>query len=118
MVGRRREVEGQAGHEPEHQREGRLDGERGGHHDEQAEVGHDAVPGQVREQRDLHDEGDDDGGERGEPAEVRHRRVPSASIRARSLSEPLGTITPTTSREEKSTNGSTTARWEASRSEL
>ena len=63
VVGRRRQVEGEAGDEAEHQRERRLDGQRGCDHHEQAQVGHDAVPGDVREQRDLHDERDDDGGE-------------------------------------------------------
>ena len=63
VVGRRREVEGETGGEAQHERERRLDGQRGRDHDQQAEVGHDAVPGDVREERDLHDERDDDGGE-------------------------------------------------------
>ena len=118
VVGRRREVEGEPGGEAQHERERRLDGQRGRDHDQQAEVGHDAVPGDVREERDLHDQRDDDGREGHQQPEPLHRRLPSASITARSLLEPLGTITPTTSRAEKSTKGLTTARWEASRSGL
>ncbi len=41
--------------------------------------------------------------------------LPSASITARSLSEPDGTTTPTRSSAAKSTKGSITARWEESR---
>ena len=59
-----------------------------------------------------------DGAEHDRPPQPPHLRLPSASITARSLGAPLGTITPTTSREEKSTNGFTSARCEASRREL
>ena len=118
MVGRRGEVEHEAGGEAEDERERRLDGQRRRDDDQEAEVGHDPVPRQVREEGDLHDEREEHRAERDEPADLGHLRLPSASMTARSLSEPLGTITPTTSRAEKSTNGLTTARWEASRSEL
>ena len=80
VVGRRGEVEQHAGDEAE---DGGLLGpadQRGGDDDEQAEVGHDAVPGDVREERDLQDQGDDDQADRHQPAHGAHRASSQAPV--------------------------------------
>ena len=115
VVGRRGEVERDAGDEAEHGRELRAAGERGADHDQQAEVGDDAVPGEVREQRHLEHQREADDERRDRQPQGAHRRLPSASITDRSLLEPDGTTTPTRSSDPKSTNGSITARCEVSR---
>ncbi len=119
VVGRRGEVEqdaaGEAGDEPGP----RAVGESGGHHHEQHEVGHDAAPGQLGEHAHLKHDGDDERcgqqhAAHGAEAGV-HRRLPSASMTARSLVAPDGTTTPTTSRALKSTKGAISTRCELSR---
>jgi len=117
LVGRRGEVEEQAGGEAEdHPVLGAVRKTRG-HDDEQHEVGDDAVPRPVREDRHLEHQGqrDGEGGDQvttpGEP----HFQLPSASMTLRSLSLPDGTTTPTTSSALKSTYGVITARWVVSR---
>ena len=75
------------------------------------------MPREVREQGDLEHQGDDDRDQGGD-----QRRVSAGSSDAPvGLDDgavavvPDGTTTPTRSSEEKSTNGSITARWEVSR---
>ena len=118
VVGRRGEVEHHARGEAEHGGELGAAGQRGADDDQQAEVGHDALPREVREERHLEDQRQRDGRDRGGDPEGSHRRLPSASITPRSLRVPEGTTTPTRSRLPKSTNGSITARWVDSRTLL
>ena len=120
MVGRRGEVDDRAGDEAEHRGELRAADQGGADHDEQREVGHDAVPGEVREEGDLEDHGQGHHAEGDERAQQVHRVppgawVPSALITPRPRVSPPGTTTPTRSREVKSTSGFTTARREVSR---
>ena len=114
VVGRRGEVDGQPAEEAEHGGELGAAHERGGDHDEQREVGHDAVEARAREDRDLEHHGEQqDGGEH----ERRGRRTsarppwsePSARITVRSLLAFRSTTTPTRSSEVKSTYGVMTA---------
>ena len=60
VVGRRGEVEQQAGDEADDGGERRTADERGGDHDQQAEVGDDALPREVGEHRDLEHQRDQD----------------------------------------------------------
>ena len=115
VVGGRGQVEDDTGGEAEDGRELGAAGQRGGDHDEQDEVGDDALPREVGEERHLQDQGDRDGEQRDQRADQAHRRLPSASMTERSLTVPEGTTTPTRSSEPKSTNGSITARCEVSR---
>ena len=117
VVGRRGEVEGEPGDEAEHRRELRAAGQRGADDDEQAEVGHDAVPREVREDGDLEDQGDaTTAAAAASSAQGGHPQAPvGLDDGAVAGGAGLGTTTPTRSSAPKSTNGSMTARWAVSR---
>src|SRR5690606_32698720 len=84
-------------------------------HDEEHEGGHDTVPGQVREAGGLQAKGHHDDDQTHECTQRSHPIFPSARTSARSEMVAAGTTTPTTSRAEKFTKGTITARWLCSR---